>query len=69
VRGNNPTNSLANSSTNIPVNNQLWYVDSGCSQHMTGEKSNFLSLAASDGGSVAFGNCKFGIIVSVGKIG
>ena len=36
---------------------------------MTSEKSNFLSLAASDGGSVAFGNGKSGTIVSVGKIG
>ena len=36
---------------------------------MTGEKSNFLSLAASDGGSVTFGNSKSGSIVSIGKIG
>ena len=36
---------------------------------MTGEKSNFLSLVASDGGSVAFGNGKSGTIVSIGKIG
>ena len=27
---------------------------------MTGEKSNFLSLAAAEGGSVAFGNGKIG---------
>jgi len=36
---------------------------------MTGEKSNFLSFTASDGGSVAFGNCKSGTIVGIGKIG
>ena len=36
---------------------------------MTGEKSNFLSLTSSDGGSVAFGNGKSGTIVGVGKIG
>jgi len=36
---------------------------------MMDEKSNFLSLTASDSGSVAFGNGKFGIIVGLGKIG
>ena len=36
---------------------------------MTGEKSNFLSLTASDGGSVAFGNGKSGTIVGIDKIG
>ena len=36
---------------------------------MTGEKSNFLSLTAAKGGSVAFGNSKFGTIVRIGKIG
>jgi len=36
---------------------------------MTGEKSNFLSLAATQGGSVAFENGKSGTIVSIGKIG
>jgi len=35
---------------------------------MIEEKSNFLSLTASDGGSVAFGHGKSGIIVSIGKI-
>jgi len=35
---------------------------------MTGEKSNFLSLTASDGGSVAFENGKSGTIVGIGKI-
>jgi len=36
---------------------------------MTGEKFNFLSLTAAEGGSVAFGNSKSGIIVGIGKIG
>jgi len=39
---------------------QFWFVDSGYSRHMTGEKANFLSLAATHGGSVAFGNGKSG---------
>ena len=65
MRENNPANSPAN----YPGNSQLWYVDSGCSRHITGEKSNFLSLIAAEGGSVAFGNGKFGTIVGIGKIG
>jgi len=70
VRGNNITaNSPANNPENSPGNNQLWYVDNGCSRHMTGEKCNFLSLTAAQGGSVAFGNGKSGRIVSIGKIG
>ena len=35
---------------------------------MTSKKSNFLSLTAAEGGSVAFGNGKFGTIVGIGKI-
>jgi len=65
VSENNPANSPENS----PTNSQLWYVDGGCSRHMMGEKSNFLSLVASNGGSVAFENDKSGTIISIGKIG
>ena len=36
---------------------------------MTGDKSNFLSLTAFDGGRMAFGNGKSETIVGVGKIG
>jgi len=36
---------------------------------MTGEKSNFLSLTATQGESVAFRNGKSGTIVGIGKIG
>jgi len=78
VRGNNitantPANNPENSPENNPGNNpgisQLWYVDSGCSRHMTSIKSNFLLLTATQGGSVAFGNDKSRTIVGVGKIG
>ena len=37
---------------NNPVNKQLWYVDSGCSRHMTSERSNFLSLTTFDIGEI-----------------
>ncbi|XP_075085033.1 uncharacterized protein LOC142168272 [Nicotiana tabacum] len=50
-------------------NNQEWYLDSGCSRHMTGEKKNFLLLTAFQGGSVSFGNGKKGQITGISKVG
>jgi len=44
-------------------------VDSGCSRHITRDRSNFLSLTAFDIGSVAFENGKSRTIVSIHKIG
>ena len=35
----------------------LWYVDSGCSRDMTGDKDMFVNLKK-DKGSVMFGDCK-----------
>jgi len=40
-------------------------MDSGCSRHRTGEKSNFLSLVSFDEGSVTFENDKSGAIVNI----
>jgi len=70
VGGNNIANYRPeNCSGNRIGNNQFWFVDSGCSRHMTGEKSNFLSLAATQQESVAFGNGKSGTIVGISKTG
>jgi len=69
VGGDNTANKPENCFRSRTENNQFWFVDSGCSRHMTGEKSNFLSLVASNGGSVAFENDKFGTIVGIGMIG
>jgi hypothetical protein len=33
-----------------------WYIDSGCSKHMTGDKSKFEFLTEEKGGNVTFGN-------------
>jgi hypothetical protein len=33
-----------------------WYIDSGCSRHMTGDRSQFLTLSDSKLGNVTFGN-------------
>ncbi|GLJ05156.1 hypothetical protein SUGI_0012340 [Cryptomeria japonica] len=37
-------------------NSNEWIIDSGCSYHMTGDRSKFLSLEEYDGGVVRFGN-------------
>lgn len=36
------------------MNNNLWYLDSGCSRHMTGDKGQFNKFKSSSGGSVTF---------------
>jgi len=40
-----------------------WYLDSGCSRHMTGEKSMFLTLTMKEGENVKFGVNHFGKII------
>ena len=35
--------------------NDRWIIDSGCSHHMTGDKSMFITLNFYDGNSVRFG--------------
>ena len=49
--------------------NSSWYLDSGCSKHMTGDRSKFLSLEAYDGGTVTFDDNMKGEIITKGKIG
>jgi len=39
-----------------------WYIDSGCSKHMNGDKNKFLSLKESKSGNVTFGNAAPGKI-------
>ena len=46
-----------------------WYLDSGCSRHMTGERSIFLTLTMKEGGTVGFGGNKTGKIIDTGTIG
>ena len=36
--------------------NDKWIIDSGCSHHMTRDKSMFITLTSYDGNSVRFGN-------------
>ncbi|RDX71900.1 hypothetical protein CR513_48688, partial [Mucuna pruriens] len=47
---------------------QSWYVDSGCSRHIMGEKSMFEDVRPKKEGWIIFGG-KIGKIVGVGRIG
>ncbi|GJZ61058.1 integrase, catalytic region, zinc finger, CCHC-type containing protein [Tanacetum coccineum] len=41
----------------------LWYLDSGCSKHMTGNRSKLKNFMEKSIGSVRFGNDHFGAII------
>ncbi|KAK8944883.1 hypothetical protein KSP39_PZI008049 [Platanthera zijinensis] len=44
----------------------VWYLDSGCSKHMTGNKEKFFSLEMKKGGVVTFGDNGKGKIIGIG---
>ena len=46
-----------------------WYLDSGCSRHMTGDKTKFCLLTENDGGQVTFGENSKGKIIGSEKVG
>jgi hypothetical protein len=45
-----------------------WYIDSGCSKHMTRDKGKFLSLSENKSGNVTFGNDAPGKIKGKGMV-
>ena len=45
-----------------------WYLDSGCSKHMTGDRSKFITLDEKKSGNVTFGNDKSGKIKGKGSV-
>jgi len=45
-----------------------WYLDSGCSRHMIGEMSLFLTLTMKEGGTVGFGGNQTNKIIGTGTI-
>nr|KYP31141.1 hypothetical protein KK1_048850 [Cajanus cajan] len=47
----------------------LWYLDSGCSRHMTGEPSKFSSMKLKNEGFVTYGDNNKGRILGHGNIG
>ncbi|GJU21036.1 integrase, catalytic region, zinc finger, CCHC-type containing protein [Tanacetum coccineum] len=44
----------------------LWYLDSGCSKHMTGDRSRLKNFVKKFTGTVRFGNDHFGAIMGYG---
>ena len=46
-----------------------WYLDSGCSKHMTGDITRFTSIIMKQQGHVTFGDNNKGKILGIGKIG
>ncbi|PKA51294.1 hypothetical protein AXF42_Ash002657 [Apostasia shenzhenica] len=47
----------------------MWLLDSGCSRHMTGDKSKFITLKPRNGGLVIFGDDTMKRIIGIGKVG
>jgi len=50
-------------------NIELWYLDNGCSKHMTGDKSKFVSINFKQEGHVTYGDNNKGKILGRGTIG
>ena len=46
-----------------------WYIDSGCSKHMTDDVSKFTTISPKKSGHVTYGDNNKGKIIGVGKIG
>ena len=49
-------------------NSYLWYLDSGCSRHMTGDKLLFKSLKEKDDGYVTLGDGSHSQVLGKGTI-
>ena len=45
-----------------------WYLDSGCSNHMTGDRSKFITFDEKKSGNATFGNDKAGKIKGKGSV-
>ncbi|GJW76842.1 retrovirus-related pol polyprotein from transposon TNT 1-94 [Tanacetum coccineum] len=54
------------SSKRVVVQVILWYLDSGCSKHMTGNRSKLMNFVEKFIGTVRFGNDHFGAIMGYG---
>lgn len=51
------------------LKHQSWYLDSGCSQHMTGRRSMFQDLELKPGGFVGFEGNQKGKVIGSGTVG
>ncbi|GJV17395.1 retrovirus-related pol polyprotein from transposon TNT 1-94 [Tanacetum coccineum] len=63
-------NLSSTSATNNPVNEVvqivLWYLDSGCSRHMTGDRARLINFVEKFIGTVRFGNDEYAAIIGYG---
>ena len=50
-------------------NKHMWYLNSGCSKHMTGDKSEFVNFILKQEGHVTYGDNNKGKILGRGTIG
>ncbi|GJX97926.1 hypothetical protein Tco_0354945 [Tanacetum coccineum] len=66
VRPTAPTNSPTPVESNLVVQIVLWYLDSTCSKHMTGDRSRLRNFVNKFIGTVRFGNDHFGAIMGYG---
>jgi len=57
------------SSCSLIENHHMWYLDSGCSKHMIGDKTNFFNLLLKQEGHVTYGDNNKGKILRRGTIG
>ncbi|GKG08955.1 hypothetical protein Tco_0334787 [Tanacetum coccineum] len=58
--------SATNNAVNEVVQIVLWYLDSGCSRHMTGDRARFINFVEKFIGTVRFGNDEYAAIVGYG---
>ncbi|GJT50527.1 retrovirus-related pol polyprotein from transposon TNT 1-94 [Tanacetum coccineum] len=61
-----PQETIAPVAYNLVVQIVLWYLDSGCSKHMTGDRSRLRNFVKKFIGTVRFGNDHFGAIMGYG---
>jgi len=53
----------------LKARDSLWYLDSGCSRHMTGERSKLTDFVSKEGGCATFGDNNKGRIMGKGNVG
>ena len=59
---------LMAATSNETPNNQTWYLDSGCTNHMCGKKELFANLDDSFRAKVKFGDGRFVLVTGKGRI-
>lgn len=48
---------------------KIWYLDSGCSKHVTGDKIQFSSIVIKSKGYIAYEDSNKGNSLGIGKVG